>query len=98
MCVCVCVGVRACVCVHACVHVVLFMCTEYDSLSRLGLEDPRGYAKSRFGGRTDTVLLDSCLLGPSYLGQVESALEDTQNSETWLDIQVRWRAGQSKGW
>ena len=70
-----------------CVCVCVF--AEYDSLSRLGLEDPKGYAKCRFSGCKDVVLLDSCLLGPAHIGQVDSALEDTQNSETWVDVQVR---------
>ena len=75
------------------------LCAEYDSLTRLGVEDPKGYAKCRFGESKDAMLLDSCLLGPTHLSQVESALEDAQNNETWVDVQVRgWGCVQVRKW
>ena len=64
---------------------------EYDALSRLGIEDPRGYIGSRYGNRTDSeavLQLVSCCVGSSVCTEVEGVIEEVQASGGWADVLV----------
>lgn len=66
--------------------------TEYDALSRLGIEDPRGYIMQRYsasGSSSDELIqLSTCCVGKAVISRVEGALEEVLGSGHWLDAMV----------
>lgn len=66
-----------------------FCSVEYDTLSRLGIDNPKGYITRRYGSRDDVIQLESCCVGQMIVMEVEAALEEVQTSGGWVDIMVR---------
>ena len=63
--------------------------SEYDALSRLGIEDPRDYVSQRYCATSEVVQLESCAIGESVLKELEGAVDDIHNSEIeWIDVLV----------
>ncbi|XP_045769526.1 E3 UFM1-protein ligase 1 homolog [Maniola jurtina] len=58
---------------------------EYDALTRLGISDPKGYAK-RVLSNEDMTFLRSCVIGSQIKQQLESALEECIASKSYLDV------------
>lgn len=67
--------------------------TEYDALSRLGIEDPRGYIMQRYStsgsSNDELVQLSTCCVGKAVVSRVEGAVEELLGSGNWLDAMVR---------
>ena len=62
---------------------------EFSVLSRVGIDDPRGYARQRYDDKEGLVILESCCLGPAVLCEVEGALEEMKTTGSWVDVLVR---------
>ena len=64
---------------------------EYDALSRMGIDDPKGFIERRYGvSRGGKVtLLVTCAVGEAVVTQVEAVVEEAQSSASWVDIMVR---------
>ena len=65
--------------------------TEYDSLSRMGIYDPKGFIERRYGvsrGGKVTLLM-TCAVGEAVVTEVEAVVEEAQSSGSWVDIMVR---------
>ena len=61
----------------------------FDSLTRLGVENPKDFIIQNYmkdGG--DVVLLNSCCIGSSIQTEVEAAIEETDATNNWVDIEV----------
>ena len=67
---------------------LLFQCVEYDAMSRLGIDDPKGYISRRYGKRDDVIQLETCCLCKMALIEVDAALEEVRTSGGWVDIMV----------
>ena len=65
-----------------------FQCVEYDAMSRLGIDDPRGYITRRYGNRDDVIQLESCCVSQVVVMEVDAALEEVRTSGGWVDIMV----------
>ena len=65
----------------------MYVCTEYDALSRLGIDDPQEYVSRRYGCK-DIVQLSTCCVGRSVVTRVEGALEEVVGSGEWVDVMV----------
>ena len=63
--------------------------TEYDALSRMGIDDPKGYIEKRYTTGGKVTLLVTCAVGEAVITQVEAAVEEAQSSGSWVDIMVR---------
>ena len=62
---------------------------EYDALSRLGIDNPLVYIRQRYKEKKDLYILESCVLGPSVLGEVTGSVEDTVKVlYKWVDVMV----------
>jgi hypothetical protein len=60
---------------------------EYDALSRLGISDPKGYIQQRYKDKDEMIILVTCCLGPSVIGEVTSVIEDSViMSMKWIDV------------
>ena len=64
---------------------------EYDALTRLGIDDPKGYITSRYSRHGDIIQLQTCCVGQVVLTEIEAALDEIQSSGGWLDAMVRER-------
>ena len=64
-------------------------CSEFSVLGRVGIDDPRGYARQRYAEKEGLVILESCCLGPAVLCEVEGALEEMKTTGSWVDALVR---------
>ena len=62
--------------------------TEYDALSRMGIDDPKGYIEKRYASSGKVTLLVTCAVGEAVVTQVEAAVEEAQSSGTWVDVIV----------
>ncbi|XP_033112791.1 E3 UFM1-protein ligase 1-like [Anneissia japonica] len=59
---------------------------EYDTLSRLGLTDAKGYIKTRFKSENLLFLSSSCA-GSGILDQVQASIEEALDTGTWIDVE-----------
>ena len=57
-------------------------------MARIGIEDPRGFTKRKYGQRKDVEVLQDCLIGPRYLTQLEAVLDEVEASASWSDVVV----------
>lgn len=58
---------------------------EYDSLNRLGISDPKKYAKKLL--KNDNLLfLSTCCCGAPLEDQIEAAIEEALSTEAWVDV------------
>ena len=65
--------------------------SEYDALSRIGIDDPCEYISQRYcavSGRDDLVQLSTCCVGKAVVSRVEGALEEMLGSGDWFDSMV----------
>ncbi|XP_071497696.1 E3 UFM1-protein ligase 1-like [Diadema antillarum] len=58
---------------------------EYDTLSRLGIADPKSYAKRRFKSE-NLLFLQSCCVGKVLRDRVEASVEEALSTGTWIDV------------
>eukprot|EP00057_Strongylocentrotus_purpuratus_P027408 XP_011681882.1 PREDICTED: E3 UFM1-protein ligase 1 [Strongylocentrotus purpuratus] len=58
---------------------------EYDALSRLGIPDPKSFAKRRFKSEK-LLVLESCCIGKVLQDRVEASVEEALSSGTWIDV------------
>ncbi|KAJ8315850.1 hypothetical protein KUTeg_008000 [Tegillarca granosa] len=58
---------------------------EYDSLTRLGITDPKSFIKKRFKSEPITYL-STCCAGSALKEQMEASAEDALQSDSWVDI------------
>ncbi|KAJ8026429.1 E3 UFM1-protein ligase 1 [Holothuria leucospilota] len=58
---------------------------EYDTLSRLGVSDPKNYIKKRFKGEK-FIHLKAASVGKGLQDQVDATIDEAVRSETWVDI------------
>ncbi|CAN7982449.1 unnamed protein product [Ixodes pacificus] len=58
---------------------------EYDALTRLGIQDPKGYVKRRFKD-DGLVFLKNLCLGQTLLAQVEAAVDEVAATGAWVDL------------
>lgn len=65
----------------------LFSISEYDTLSRLGVSDPKNYIKKRFKGEK-FIHLKAASVGKGLQDQVDATIDEAVRSETWVDIMV----------
>ena len=68
---------------------IVFLLSEYDSLSRLGIPDCKNYIKKRFKD-DQLVYLSTCCCGRAIQDQIESSVDEALSSGTWVDVMVRW--------
>ena len=61
---------------------------EFSVLSHVGIDDPRGYVRQRYGEKEGLVILEGCCVGPAVLCEVEGALEEMKTSGGWVDVLV----------
>lgn len=77
---------------QVCGDIILPQCvnhTEYDALSRMGIDDPKGFVEKRYGeSDTKVTLLVTCAVGEAVVTEVEAAVEEAQSSGSWIDIMV----------
>ncbi|XP_071954728.1 E3 UFM1-protein ligase 1-like [Antedon mediterranea] len=59
---------------------------EYDTLTRLGLTDAKGYIKTRFKSQNLLFLSSSCA-GSGILDQVEGSIEEALDTGSWIDVE-----------
>lgn len=59
---------------------------EYDSLSRLGIQDVKAYIQRRFKNEK-LIFLGSCCIGSSIFEQVESMVQEAMVTGSWVDVQ-----------
>ena len=64
-----------------------FCSIEYAALNRLGISDPKSYCRKRF---KDLLYLSSCCVGTNILEQVEASIEEALDSQTWVEILVKF--------
>lgn len=57
---------------------------EYDSVSRLGVSDPKSFIKRQLGNEKIT-FLGKCCVGNRIIDQIESALDECLSTGTYLD-------------
>ena len=62
--------------------------TEYDALSRMGIDNPKGYIEKRYASGGKVTLLVTCAVGEAVVTQVEAAVEEAQSSGSWVDVMV----------
>lgn len=62
---------------------------EYDSLSRLGISDPKGFIKKRFKSEPLTYL-STCCAGVGIKDQIEASIEDALQANSWVDVSVQY--------
>lgn len=62
--------------------------TEYDALSRMGIDDPKGYIEKRYACSGKVTPLVTCAVGEVVITEVEAAVEEAQSSGSWVDIMV----------
>ncbi|XP_023930232.1 E3 UFM1-protein ligase 1 [Lingula anatina] len=58
---------------------------EYDSLSRLGISDPKGFLKKRYKGESLS-FLSTCCAGTSIKDQLEATVDEALAGGTWTDV------------
>ncbi|XP_069138905.1 E3 UFM1-protein ligase 1-like [Argopecten irradians] len=58
---------------------------EYDSLSRLGISDPKGFIKKRFKSEPLTYL-STCCAGVGIKEQIEASVEEALQENAWVNI------------
>ncbi|XP_041463114.1 E3 UFM1-protein ligase 1-like [Lytechinus variegatus] len=58
---------------------------EFDALSRLGIPDPKSFAKRRFKSE-NLLILQSCCIGKVLQDRVEASVEEALSSGTWIDV------------
>lgn len=58
---------------------------EYDALSRLGISDPKSYAKTMLQD-TKVLFLSSACVGEQLLDQIEASIEEAHLTGTWVDV------------
>ncbi|XP_023347984.1 E3 UFM1-protein ligase 1, partial [Eurytemora carolleeae] len=58
---------------------------KYDSVSRLGISDPIVFLKKKFKDEK-MVYLDTCVLGPALLDQIETAVSEALGAGSWIDL------------
>ena len=68
-------------------NIKLIILSEYDSLIRLGIADPKSYIKRRFKDEAMTYL-GTCCIGAAIKDQVEASVEEADTNDTWIDIMV----------
>lgn len=55
----------------------------------MGIDDPKGFIEKRYGkSDTKVTLLVTCVVGEAIVTEVESAVEETQSSGSWIDVMV----------
>ena len=60
---------------------------EYDSLTRLGISDPKSFIKKRFdNGGTEVHFLPTCCVGSAVFNAIDSAVDDAVHNSMWLDV------------
>ena len=65
--------------------------TEYDALSRMGIDEPKHFIEKRYGlnsGFNMVTQLVTCAVGEAVIVELEAAVEEAQNSGSWVDIMV----------
>lgn len=63
---------------------------EYDTLVRLGIDDPQSYVHTKYKERSDLIMLKSCCVGPSVVSEISANVEDTVLTQCkWIDVMVR---------
>ncbi len=71
----------------------VFYFLEYDTLYRLGIDDPQDYVFKRYCDSSkegDVVQLASCAVGKAILSELEGAIDNIHASgEGWIDVLVR---------
>jgi hypothetical protein len=58
---------------------------EYDTLSRLGIVEPKQFCLKRFGNG-DILLLSTCCVGKTVADHVDASIDEAMVSESWIDI------------
>ena len=66
---------------------ILFSFVEYAALTRLGLGDPKSFCRKRFK-EISLLYLSSCCVGSNILEQIEAAIEEAINSQSWIEVLV----------
>lgn len=61
--------------------------TEYDALTRLGIQDPKSYIRKKFKDEPIAYLNTLCV-GKNIISQVEASLDEVLNSGSWFDVMV----------
>ncbi len=61
--------------------------SEYDALSRLGINDPKTYIKKRLRG-TPLQYLSSCCVGKIIQDRVEAEVTEAVSTGGWVDVMV----------
>lgn len=59
--------------------------TEYDALTRLGINDGKSYIKRHFPQNTP-ILLDSVAVGPAIIDQIDANIEEVIATSSFVDI------------
>ena len=62
--------------------------SEYDSLLRLGITDPKGFIKKRYKSEP-IVYLSTCCAGRGLQEHIEASVEEALSDGSWVDIMVR---------
>ena len=74
-----------------CMRLETFVPSEYDALSRIGINDPREYISQHYctmSGSGELVQLSTCCVGKAVVTRVEGALEEMLGSGGWFDSMV----------
>ena len=76
-----------------CIIILFFDHVEYDTLRRLGMNDPQGYVLRRYcdpSNECSVMQLASCAIGEGILKELEGAVDDIATSEVggWIDVLV----------
>lgn len=75
-----------------CVLLLLHVCTEYDALSRLGVDEPCAFISQRYSetiANGELVQLSTCCVGKDVINRLEGSLEEILASGSWFDSMVR---------
>ena len=73
--------------VFECFLLLYVFITEYDALTRLGIQDPKSYLRKKFKDEPIAYLLSICV-GRDILRTVEATLEEVLTSGSWFDVTV----------
>lgn len=68
---------------------------EYDSVARLGVAEPKGFIQRQFPSDGKMIYLENCVIGSSFIEQIESALDECITTGGYLDVSTLLPSGLS---
>lgn len=68
---------------------MLIFVSEYDALSRSGINDPKSFIEKSVQSQENLQYLKNCAIGQGLLDQIEASVEEAVASQSWINILVK---------